>query len=122
MACSPNGPSHESSSAVSRAQCGPDNRQSGAVELSRDIVLLPRLIRHVATAEVPSDDSVACHDWIGTTGASPCFLRMSISAAMPNHLARETSPYLLQHKDNPVEWYPWGEEAIQKARAEQKPI
>jgi uncharacterized protein YyaL (SSP411 family) len=41
---------------------------------------------------------------------------------MPNRLAHESSPYLLQHKDNPVDWYPWGEEAIQKARREQKPI
>ena len=41
---------------------------------------------------------------------------------MPNRLARETSPYLLQHKDNPVEWYPWGPEALELARAEQKPI
>src|SRR5438477_255167 len=41
---------------------------------------------------------------------------------MPNRLARETSPYLLQHKDNPVDWYPWGEEAFARARAENKPI
>ena len=41
---------------------------------------------------------------------------------MPNRLAHETSPYLLQHKDNPVDWYPWGEEALEKARREQKPI
>jgi hypothetical protein len=41
---------------------------------------------------------------------------------MPNRLARETSPYLLQHKDNPVDWYPWGEEAFARARAEDKPI
>ncbi len=41
---------------------------------------------------------------------------------MPNRLANETSPYLLQHKDNPVDWYPWGEEALQRARAEDKPI
>ena len=41
---------------------------------------------------------------------------------MPNRLAAETSPYLLQHKDNPVEWYPWGEEAFEKAIAEDKPI
>jgi uncharacterized protein YyaL (SSP411 family) len=41
---------------------------------------------------------------------------------MPNRLANESSPYLLQHKDNPVDWYPWGEEAIQKAQREQKPI
>ncbi|WBO83111.1 thioredoxin domain-containing protein [Hymenobacter yonginensis] len=44
------------------------------------------------------------------------------SAAAPNRLAQETSPYLLQHAHNPVDWYPWGEEALQRARAEQKPI
>ena len=41
---------------------------------------------------------------------------------MPNHLADESSPYLLQHQNNPVDWYPWGGEAIEKARREQKPI
>jgi len=41
---------------------------------------------------------------------------------MSNQLKHETSPYLLQHADNPVDWYPWGEEALQKARAEDKPI
>jgi uncharacterized protein YyaL (SSP411 family) len=41
---------------------------------------------------------------------------------MPNRLAQETSPYLLQHKDNPVDWYPWGPEALAKAKAEDKPI
>ena len=34
----------------------------------------------------------------------------------------ETSPYLLQHAENPVDWYPWGEEALGRARAEDKPI
>jgi uncharacterized protein YyaL (SSP411 family) len=41
---------------------------------------------------------------------------------MPNRLANETSPYLLQHKDNPVDWYPWGEEAFARARAERRPL
>ncbi len=41
---------------------------------------------------------------------------------MPNRLANETSPYLLQHKDNPVDWYPWGPEALARAKAEDKPI
>src|ERR1041385_2435146 len=41
---------------------------------------------------------------------------------MSNRLAREKSPYLLQHADNPVEWFPWGDEAFAKARAEKKPI
>ncbi len=40
----------------------------------------------------------------------------------PNRLASENSPYLLQHKDNPVDWYPWGPEALHKARQENKPI
>jgi uncharacterized protein YyaL (SSP411 family) len=39
-----------------------------------------------------------------------------------NRLASESSPYLLQHKDNPVDWYPWGEPAFARARAEEKPI
>src|SRR3954466_3398585 len=41
---------------------------------------------------------------------------------MPNRLSGETSPYLLQHKDNPVDWYPWGEEALARAREEDRPI
>ncbi len=41
---------------------------------------------------------------------------------MPNRLALEKSPYLLQHANNPVDWYPWGEEAFEKARLESKPI
>jgi hypothetical protein len=43
-------------------------------------------------------------------------------AHAPNHLAGETSPYLLQHAHNPVDWFPWGEEALAKAVAEDKPI
>jgi len=39
-----------------------------------------------------------------------------------NHLVTEKSPYLLQHKDNPVDWYPWGDEAFEKAKSEDKPI
>jgi uncharacterized protein YyaL (SSP411 family) len=41
---------------------------------------------------------------------------------VPNHLANENSPYLLQHANNPVDWYPWGEVALAKARQEDKPI
>ncbi len=41
---------------------------------------------------------------------------------MPNALARETSPYLLQHADNPVDWLPWGDAAFERARREDKPI
>ena len=41
---------------------------------------------------------------------------------MPNNLINETSPYLLQHAHNPVDWYPWGDEAFEKARRENKPV
>src|SRR3954454_19062159 len=41
---------------------------------------------------------------------------------MPNRLAAETSPYLLQHADNPVDWYAWGDEALARARDEDKPV
>jgi uncharacterized protein YyaL (SSP411 family) len=41
---------------------------------------------------------------------------------MANRLAGETSPYLLQHKDNPVDWYAWGPEALQRARETDRPI
>ena len=41
---------------------------------------------------------------------------------MPNRLIDETSPYLLQHAHNPVDWYPWGEEALGRAKAEDRPI
>ena len=44
------------------------------------------------------------------------------SPSHPNRLAGEKSPYLLQHAHNPVDWYPWGEEAFEKARRENKPI
>lgn len=47
---------------------------------------------------------------------------MRNSERVPNRLAKEKSPYLLQHAYNPVDWYPWGEEAFQKAKAEDKPV
>jgi uncharacterized protein YyaL (SSP411 family) len=39
-----------------------------------------------------------------------------------NRLAGATSPYLLQHAENPVEWYPWGDDAFERAREEDKPL
>src|SRR5687768_2154080 len=41
---------------------------------------------------------------------------------MANRLATESSPYLIQHKENPVDWYPWGSEALERAKAEDKPM
>jgi uncharacterized protein YyaL (SSP411 family) len=45
-----------------------------------------------------------------------------MTARTPNRLINESSPYLLQHAHNPVDWYPWGEEAFERARAEDKPV
>ncbi len=47
---------------------------------------------------------------------------MSSSTKIPNRLINESSPYLLQHAYNPVQWYPWGQEAFEKARLENKPV
>ena len=47
---------------------------------------------------------------------------MNVPTLGKNRLAHETSPYLLQHSDNPVDWYPWGEEAFARARAENRPV
>ena len=41
---------------------------------------------------------------------------------MANRLAAETSPYLLQHADNPVDWYPWGDAAFERARSDDRPV
>ena len=60
--------------------------------------------------------------------ASPCVSTANsisglyVSMTVMNRLARERSPYLLQHAGNPVDWYPWGDEAFEKARRENKPI
>ena len=49
-------------------------------------------------------------------------VRAADPPAHTNRLAKETSPYLLQHAHNPVDWFPWGEEALARAKQEQKPI
>jgi uncharacterized protein YyaL (SSP411 family) len=56
------------------------------------------------------------------SGVSTFIRKMMEEGKKPNRLIHEKSPYLLQHAFNPVDWYPWGEEAFAKARAEQKPI
>jgi uncharacterized protein YyaL (SSP411 family) len=62
-------------------------------------------------------------DYIGIEG-SPRATRASPegSVRMPNRLAGETSPYLLQHQDNPVDWHPWGEAALAEARSSGRPV
>ena len=47
---------------------------------------------------------------------------MTNSNKIPNRLINEKSPYLRQHAHNPVDWFPWGDEAFQKAKQEDKPI
>jgi len=49
-------------------------------------------------------------------------MKMKSEKRKPNKLINEKSPYLLQHAYNPVDWYPWGEEAFEKAKKEDKPI
>src|SRR5688572_10491355 len=56
----------------------------------------------------------------GTRGMAPA--RTKARCTVPNRLAQETSPNLLQHADNPVDWYAWGDEAFARARAEDKPL
>ena len=56
------------------------------------------------------------------TGAPPAEAMKSEAPRPENRLAKEKSPYLLQHRHNPVDWYPWGEEAFAKAKRENKPV
>ncbi|HZS17562.1 MAG TPA: thioredoxin domain-containing protein [Candidatus Udaeobacter sp.] len=59
--------------------------------------------------------------WLVTSSDAPAESK-SASPVHTNRLAKEKSPYLLQHAHNPVDWYPWGEEAFARARRENKPI
>src|SRR3989449_72719 len=75
--------------------------------------------RWVASAGTPGCQSMAAWQRV----VAPPRPRCHDGAVAPaNRLARETSPYLLQHAHNPVDWFPWGEEAFTRARAENKPI
>jgi len=59
----------------------------------------------------------------GYAGAQPAKdIIMTVQPQFENRLANEKSPYLLQHANNPVQWYPWGDEAFQKAKSEDKPV
>src|SRR5262245_29455506 len=56
--------------------------------------------------------------------AAACLLLAgtALPGAFANHLEGQSSPYLLEHADNPVDWYPWGDEAFARAQKEMKPI
>ena len=67
------------------------------------------------------------NSWAGTSGgssaAAPEIVTMNSPVATPlNRLSSTNSPYLLAHADNPVNWYPWGEEALARAKSEDKPV
>jgi uncharacterized protein YyaL (SSP411 family) len=64
----------------------------------------------------------ACRNEPSSTATPAHAVSASPTPRHTNRLAREKSPYLLQHQHNPVDWHPWGEEAFAKARAEDKPI
>ena len=83
----------------------------------------------------PGTRKIACRKWIVKglrIGLVVIVARAGVARAAddppagtnrpPNRLAKETSPYLLLHAHNPVDWYPWGPEAFAKAKAENKPI
>ncbi len=78
----------------------------GALWLAR-----PALLRRLAAHPLPTALATA----VGT-------MRVDAQRRRPNRLLHEKSPYLLQHAYNPVDWYPWGEEAFEKARRENRPI
>src|SRR5512141_1302472 len=76
--------------------------------------LMPLLV----TASAPAQDASDAAKESTTVSVS-----VSETKARPaNRLKDATSPYLLQHAHNPVDWYPWGEEAFAKAKAEDKPV
>src|SRR5438094_1967765 len=78
-----------------------------------------RAHRSVASAGTPGCQSMAAWQRAVAPPRPRCH---DGAVASANRLARETSPYLLQHAHNPVDWFPWGEEAFTRARAESKPI
>ena len=79
-----------------------DDDRSRAPEATEEVVAIPANQTERTVAQEPA---------AGTEAQRPA-----------NRLARESSPYLLMHAHNPVDWYPWGPEAFEKARAEGKPV
>ena len=88
-----------------------DSSLTRAVNKNRVRPLPPKEAQVVMSASVSTGE-----------GGSRAGGRSSDGSSKANRLAGETSPYLLQHAHNPVDWMPWGEEAFRKAREEEKPI
>nr|CAB3479367.1 unnamed protein product [Digitaria exilis] len=77
------------------------------------------LLRHRLTSAAASPTRVlACAAAMSSSASSSS----PHGGRKPNRLTAEHSPYLLQHAHNPVDWYPWGDEAFEKARAKDVPI
>jgi uncharacterized protein len=70
---------------------------------------------------VPQNEPYFSFYTTGSASAVPFYL-VTLTMKHTNRLAKETSPYLLQHQHNTVDWYPWGEEALQRSKTEDKPI
>src|SRR5262249_11825767 len=77
----------------------------------------------LAGADPPQDRSARQRDKKGSGNTAATFVAEQLrKGRKPNRLVHEKSPYLLQHAFNPVDWYPWGEEAFARARNENKLI
>ncbi len=84
----------------------------------RDVVLVDEIVRSPSgQARLPLGEGRPPPNGSGRAPRA-----RPIPCGAVNRLAGETSPYLRQHADNPVDWYPWGDEAFDRARAEDKPI
>src|SRR5215208_920184 len=100
---------------------------NGKVPLNR-WAYAPSPNRASVPAAPPSAMAKSMHEVPGSAGAAQAVTTAlgpqpsTLVVHMPNRLAHETSPYLLQHAHNPVDWYPWGPEALERARREDKPI
>ena len=87
----------------------------------RGTTTAPRRIRATADHSIPP--TATTRRTSSTVCTRPvCRVEVTITLRTVNRLADESSPYLQQHKDNPVDWYPWGDEAFERARTEDKPV
>ena len=93
-----------------------DRRRARLITL-RDALL--RAAQRASLLNLPGSRRLACAPRAHGSIRRPW---LTADRTGPNRLAQETSPYLLQHAHNPVDWYPWGDEALERAQREDKPI
>src|ERR671933_3017970 len=114
---------------ISSARPGPSPNTVCVPVRNRSHARHPRAAWRRASSDGRGSDG---RNGVASHGSSSSVTRLEYAASrapqrelpltVTNRLAGETSPYLLQHAHNPVDWYPWGEEALTRARAENKPI